>query len=57
MPQRPDPELRRLATQIASMLPENTSEARQVLRLAAELVDNFLAAEEEPPTKPRLIDT
>jgi hypothetical protein len=66
--QQTDPELRQLAMQIASMLPEDSAGARKVLRggrrtgdatearhvlcLVTELMDNFLAAEEEAPTGP-----
>ncbi len=45
---------RRQAVQIAAMLPEDTENARLVLRLAMELVNGFLAGQthlsESPPS-------
>ena len=44
-----DQELRHRAAEIACMLPHDAADARQVLRLAGEIVDNFLAAPDEAP--------
>jgi hypothetical protein len=42
--------------QIVPMLPRDPTEARQVLKLADSLVDKFLAADDQPPPKPTVID-
>ena len=44
-----DAELRQIASKVATMLPKDSSEARTVLRLAIELIDNFQDEKRKPP--------
>ena len=41
--------LRRIAIQLAAQLPADTTEARAVLSLCSDFVDNFLDDEDEKP--------
>ena len=44
-----DAELRQIASKVATMLPKDSSQARTVLRLAIELIDNFQDQKRKPP--------
>lgn len=44
---------RRHAVQIAAQLPENAKDALRVLELARELVEKFLAEEQDQTARPR----